>query len=96
MTKVTIQIPTDKKLKEKATKSAQEMGFSSIQEVLRVFMTKLARGEVGVSLEENVEYLTPQEEAVLERKYEEFLKEEKRGNTFTAHSAEEMIKELES
>lgn len=96
MSKVTIQVPTDKKLKDKAAKSAQEMGFSSIQEVLRLFMTKLAKGEVSISLEENVEYLTPQEEAVLEQRHKEFMEDKKKGKTFVAHSAEEMVEELMS
>lgn len=96
MSKVIVQVPTDKKLKDKATKSAQEMGFSSLQEILRLVMNKIANKEIKVSLEENVEYLTPQEDAVLEQRYKEFLKEEKKGNTFVAHSVEEMIKELES
>ncbi|KKQ41422.1 MAG: hypothetical protein US60_C0040G0005 [Microgenomates group bacterium GW2011_GWC1_37_8] len=96
MQKVIVQVPTTKKLKEAASKRAENLGFSSLQEILRLFMAKLSRGEVNVSLEENVEYLTPQEDAVLERRYKEFLEEEKKGKTFEAHSAEEMIKQLTS
>lgn len=96
MSKVIVQIPTDNKLKDKTSKTAREMGFSSLQEILRVFMAKLAKREVSVSLEENVEYLTPQEESVLQQGYKEFLEEEKKGKTLVAHSAEEMVKQLTS
>ena len=96
MQKVTVQIPTTKKLRDKAAKSAVEYGFSSLQEMLRLVMNKIANKEIKVSLEENVEYLTPQEDAVLEQRYKEFLAEKKKGRTFTAHSVEEMMKQLTS
>lgn len=96
MQKVIVQVPTTKKLKAAATKRAEDLGFSSLQEILRLFMTKLSRGEVNVSLEENVEYLTPQENRVLERRYKEFLSDKKKGKTFTAHSVEEMMEQLAS
>jgi len=96
MQKVIVQVPTDKKLKDAATKRAEELGFSSLQEILRVFMAKLAKKQVSVSLEENVEYLTPQEDAILQEKYKEFLEEEKKGQVFTAHSVDEMMKHLAS
>lgn len=96
MSRVIVQVPTDKKLRDKATKVVQEYGFSSLQEVLRVFMAKLARREISVNLEENVEYLTRQEEAVLEQRYKQFLEEKKKGRTFTAHSVKEMMKQMTS
>lgn len=96
MQKVTVQIPTTKKLRDRAAKSAVEYGFSSLQEMLRLVMNKIANKEIKVSLEENVEYLTPQEDVVLEQRYKDFLKEEKKGKTFEAHSVEEMMKQLAS
>ena len=96
MSKVIVQVPTDKKLKDKATKSAKEYGFSSLQEMLRLMMNKIANKEIKVSLEDNVEYLTPQEEAVLEQRHTEFIADKKKGKTFVAHSAKEMVDQLMS
>ena len=96
MQRVTVQVPTTKKLRDSAAKVAEEYGFSSLQEMLRVFLNKIAKREVKVSIEENVEYLTPQEDAILEARYKEFLAEKKKGKTFTATSVEEMMKQLTS
>ena len=96
MSKVTIQIPAEKKLRDRATRSAVEYGFSSLQEMLRLVMNKIANKEIKVSLEENVEYLTPQEEAILEQRHREFIAEKKKGKTFVAHSAKEMLEQLMS
>ena len=96
MQKVIVQVPTTKKLRDSAAKVAEEYGFSSLQEMLRVFLNKIAKREVKVSIEENVEYLTPQEDAVLEARYKEFLRDEKKGKVHTVHSVEEMMKHLTS
>jgi len=96
MSKVIVQVPADRKLRDKAVRAAYEYGFSSLQEMLRLFMNKIAKKELKVTIEDNVEYLTLHESAILERKYKEFLKEEKKGKTFEARSAEEMIRQLTS
>lgn len=46
-----LQIPIKKDLRKKATLVAEDMGFSSLQEVVRVFLKRLARKELNVSFE---------------------------------------------
>ncbi len=51
MHKVTLQIPMDSKLKVDAEKAALDQGFSSLQEVLRIFMKKFASGRINIYFE---------------------------------------------
>lgn len=52
MDKTVLQIPISKALRTRAEKSALEAGFSSLQEVMRVFMKKLATGAIEISFQE--------------------------------------------
>lgn len=52
MTTTTLQIPLSKALKNEATSVAKEYGFSSLQEVLRFILTKFAKREIGITLEQ--------------------------------------------
>lgn len=94
MQKVIVQVPMSKKLRDSAQAVAQEYGFSSLQEALRVIATKLSKRDLNIHIGEKVEYLTPKEEKLLENMYKEFLEDEKAGKTFTAHSIDEMMKDL--
>lgn len=57
----TLQVPVDANLKSRATKAAKAMGFSSLQETVRLFLTKLARGDMHVELTtlDTDEYVSP-------------------------------------
>jgi len=50
MDTTTLQVPLTKSLKSSATAVVKEYGFSSLQEVVRVFLTKLARRELAVNI----------------------------------------------
>ena len=52
MNTTTLQVPISKRLKASATVVAQEYGFSSLQEVVRVLLTKLSKKELSVSVEQ--------------------------------------------
>ena len=52
MDTVTLQVPMSKKLRDSAAKVAAEQGFSSLQEILRVFTTRLASRQAWVSIEQ--------------------------------------------
>lgn len=57
----TLQVPLDNALKSKATKAAKTMGFSSLQETVRLFLNKLASGTMRVELTsfDADEYMSP-------------------------------------
>lgn len=49
-----LQIPINKNLRDRAASSAAKMGFSSLQEVVRVILNKVATGELNIKFEETV------------------------------------------
>jgi antitoxin component of RelBE/YafQ-DinJ toxin-antitoxin module len=46
-----LQIPISKSLRTEAVSVAKDSGFSSLQEVVRLMLTKFARKEIGVTFE---------------------------------------------
>jgi len=49
-----LQVPINKNLRDAAASRAKKMGFSSLQEVVRLFLNKIAGGEVNFMFEENI------------------------------------------
>lgn len=47
-----LQVPISKDLKKSAQEVASEYGFSSLQDLLRVILTKLSRRELTISIQE--------------------------------------------
>jgi len=50
MSKSTIQIPINNDLRIKAGKRAKELGYSSLQEIIRIFITELAKNHISVKI----------------------------------------------
>lgn len=50
-----LQIPINKNLRDQAASKAAKMGFSSLQEAVRIFLNKIATGEINVTFEETVQ-----------------------------------------
>lgn len=53
-----LQVPIDKKIRDRAVAHAREMGFSSLQEPVRVFLRQLADRSVQVKFEPVVQLST--------------------------------------
>lgn len=98
MNRVTLQVPIDRSLKLSAEKVASEYGFSSLQEVIRVFMAQFANKKlmVGFSQVTADETLTEEQEAFLTKKYEKAKVEIKSGKGYVAKTAREMLAQLRS
>ena len=86
-----LQVPVSKDLRSQAALAASGMGFSSLQEAVRVFMTKLASGRVEVAFQEPVQ-LSPR--AV--KRYEKMIEEMESGKVKTKSftSVEALMKDL--
>lgn len=54
-----LQIPVKKNVRDQAASVAEKMGFSSLQEVVRLFLNKMAAEEIDVRFEETIK-LSPQ------------------------------------
>lgn len=44
-----LQIPVEKQLRDRATRAVSRQGFSSLQEVVRVFLNQIASDEMRIS-----------------------------------------------
>lgn len=86
-----LQIPMSKELRDQAASSAQKMGFSSLQETVRVFLRKLAEEEIKIQFEETIK-LSPK--AV--RRYNKMINEIETGKVKTKSftDTESLIKYL--
>ena len=90
MSNTILQVPVSKDLRNQAAVMANEMGFSSLQEAVQLFMAKLASGTVEVTFQEPVR-LSPR--AV--KRYEKMISEMEQGkNTYVAHNVKDFMSQL--
>lgn len=90
MQRAVIQIPVSADLRRKAEIQALKQGFSSLQEVLRVFMSKLAAKRINISLEEAI-ILSPK----AEKRYAKIDEDFKKGkNIYRAKNINHLMKRL--
>lgn len=94
MNQTIIQVPVSKILREQAAAAATRMGFSSLQESIRVFLTKLAQKELTISF-------LPKEVALsgkAMRRYNRMIAEIEKGKVklFKAQSVEALMDHLVS
>lgn len=90
---VNLQIPVSKELKIAAQKSALEMGFSSLQEALRLFLHDLAEKTIEVVFAPKPIKLSEK----AEKRYSRMIKNLKTGKGWhTAENAEDFIRQLNS
>lgn len=86
--RTTIQIPIDSVLRNEAEKAAQAAGFSSIQEVVRVFLKKFSQQAIEVNFSEPDVKLSKQ----AEKRYSSMVNDAKVGkNVVKVHSHDELI-----
>ena len=77
MQRVVVQVPMSKELKEHAELVSSDLGFSSIQEAIRVLLTKLSKREFSLKVEEveEVADLSP----AAEKKFKKAIEDIKAG-----------------
>lgn len=86
-----LQIPMSKELKKAALEAANEYGFSSLQDLMRVVLTKLSRRELVVSIQEPAVKLSKKNEA----RYLKMSKDFKTGkNVYHANGVDDLIRQL--
>ena len=96
MQRVILQVPMSKDLKEKAQSASQDLGFSSIQEAIRVLLTKFAKKELSLKVTEEVEEGTRLSK-VAEKRYKKAIDDIKAGrNIYRPKNKEEFFKMLRS
>jgi antitoxin component of RelBE/YafQ-DinJ toxin-antitoxin module len=89
MQKTILQVPISQELKINAENAAHEQGFSSLQEIVRVFLSKLAANKVEVTLESIV--LSTENE----KRYLAMTKDfESNKNVHTAQNVDDLLSQL--
>lgn len=89
MQKTILQVPITQDLKINAENAAHEQGFSSLQEIVRVFLSKLAANKVEVTLESII--LSDENEKRYLGMTEDFEKDK---NIYTAQSVDDLLTQL--
>ncbi len=72
-----LQVPMSKSLKQSAQEVAHDYGFSSLQDILRVILTKLSRRELVVSIEETAIHLSKKNDQRYVKMSRDFSKRKK-------------------
>ena len=91
----TLQIPMSNSLKKEAKVMAREQGFSSLQDFVRLILTKLVRNELAIHIGSKDEYikLTP----YTKKRYEKIVSDIKANrNIIEAKDAADFLKKLRS
>lgn len=92
MNSTTLQVPLSKQLKATATGVAKEYGFSSLQEVVRFMLTKFARREIGINVEQ---FPTVTLSAKNEKRYAKMEEDFKKGkNFYVARDVDDLMRQL--
>ncbi len=92
--RVILQVPLPKSLKERAELVSADYGFSSLQEIIRVILTKLSRRELTVDVTPS-EYIKLSPKA--KKRYAKMTEDFRKGkNIKSFDSMEDLIKDLHS
>ena len=93
MNSTTLQVPINKSMRDQAASKAEKMGFSSLQEVVRLFLSKMATGEIDVAFEPKVTLSSKND-----KRYAQMIKDVKTGRvkTKTFSDTSSLIEYLQS
>ena len=91
----TLQIPISNSLKKEAKNAAQKQGFSSLQDFVRLILTKLVQNELTVAIGSNEENITLTSSS--KKKYAKIVGNIKTGrNIVKAKDPSDFLKKLRS
>ena len=75
MSRTTLQIPLNAALRDRAEKTAKLAGFSSLQEVVRVFLNKFSTNSIDIGFYDRGVQLSKEAEARYEQMVDDIKKE---------------------
>lgn len=94
-TSTTLQIPIANSLKREAKAMVKEQGFSSLQDFIRLILTKLVRNELAIHIESKDEYIRLTPDA--KKRYKEIVNDIKANrNIIEAKDAADFLEKLRS
>lgn len=83
------QVPMSRKLRDAARAAAKEQGFSSLQEYVRVMVSKLSTRDIEITFDKTVR-LSPK----TEKRYIEMRRDFEHGKGIVVRSVDEMMSVL--
>lgn len=86
-----LQVPLPKTLRDSAQRVAYKQGYSSLQEVVRVFLTSYSKGKFVPEFSQEDEYTQEYVEYIKKRTKEVFGAKSK-GELYTAKNADDIIR----
>lgn len=96
--KFQVVLPTE--ILEKSFDKAIDMGFNSVQDLVRVFLVSITKNNTNLTFKnENIEpyeEISPAYEKYLNKRLEETLKAIEDGTAYTAHNADEFMRIMDS
>ena len=94
MNRTVVQVPMSQSLRQEAEAASLDLGFSSLQDVIRLLLHKLARRELTVAVqEEKPVKLSKKAIAKYDRMYEDFRKGR---NVHQAKDLDDLFRQLRS
>lgn len=88
-----LQVPVDKTLRSQALSAAREQGFSSLQDMLRFVLTKFAKKQFIVTVQEPSAHLSKRAEKTYAKMQEDFRSGK---NVKRFHSVEGLLNDLDT
>lgn len=92
--RIILQVPMSKTLRQRAQEVAEDIGFSSLQEVIRLLIHKFARRELTVKFED-IEIV--QLSSVAKKRLKKIEQDIAKGkNLYKAENASDLFRQLQS
>lgn len=91
MNTTTLQVPLSKDLKINAAQAAKSYGFSSLQEIVRVFLSKLAKKELTIQITETPITLSKKNNTKYQKMDKDFYEGQ---NIYKAQDVNSLMKKL--
>lgn len=89
MNRTILQVPINGVLRREAEEQALSQGFSSLQEAVRIFLKKLARGAIGITFNDKE---SVQLSARAIKRYNKISENFRKGkNVYTAKSVDDLM-----
>lgn len=96
MQRIILQVPMSIELKKKAEAVSRDFGFSSLQETIRVLLTKLSKRELALRVTEEVEEITHLSKAA-EKRFKKAIEDIQAGrNIYKPKNKKEFFEMLRS
>lgn len=93
-TRVILQVPMSKSLKQQAEAVSADYGFSSLQEIIRIILTKLSRREMTIDITSS-EYIKLSPPA--KKRYAKMTEDFREGKNIKSFgNVDDLIKDLHS